>query len=178
MAGWVAAGAVALAGLVCVGYLAFFFVMGFFNPFGDRGQFGEQMLDEKAAADAMQRREIVIPEGFTFDAMHGYIVFTGADSYWGRYHYQGTLADAAAKLTAANPEFSEPTQVGCDNELVVEHFAQQPGFTCRPDTQLLISNRDFAPNFAGIPTDAESVLLVGVPDQAQRVELFVVSEGH
>lgn len=143
--------------------------------------FGPHDLDANGAAQAMEQRRIGIPDAFTFQAMTVIEVFTGADSYSGRYSFPGSFDDAKHALAESNLDFPPLRRARCDDEIVVHDFPGITGFNCGPNTELAVSTRSSAgndvltDNYSGTPPDAETVLLVGNGD---HVDLFVLSQGH
>lgn len=164
-------GGVALLLALIVAY----FVYAFDRDF-DSDEYGFHDIDETAAADALERRAIRIPDGFTFGSMTEYAVFVGYDSYSGRYSAPGDLAGAEHLLEAANPSLPRFQPVSCDHEIVVHDFADMDQFRCT-GAQVALSTRTdpLTDHYAGTPTDTESLLLV---DNDGRVTLFVVARGH
>ena len=172
---------------MCVGVLlsgvALTLVLGFIvmsYAFSDEN-FGPHDLDAKGAARAMEQRRIGIPDGFAFQVMTVIEVFTGADSYSGRYSASGSFDDAKHALAEANPDFPPLRRARCDDEIVNNGFPGVAGFSCGSNTQLAVSTRSaegkdvLTDNYSGTPPDAETLLLVGNGD---HVDLFVLSQGH
>lgn len=137
-------------------------------------------MDRQDAATALERRGVTVPDGFEFADATGYLVFTGADSYWVRYGAPADFDATSAAVAAANPDFPPLRPVSCADE-VVESFVENAGLNCTPTTRLAATTAHAgssplpATTAHGTPTDAESLLVV---DTGQRVELLVFSNGH
>ncbi|MCV7192535.1 hypothetical protein [Mycolicibacterium brumae] len=180
--------AVLLAGaLAFVGWIAWIVIV--VGPFGDPDDYGYHRIDEQAAVEAMDYREVAIPDGFQFEQMTALIQFSGADSYWGRYRAPGTFEQAAAAVAAANPAFPALRSTTCDDDVVARGFTREsvndgyngPVLECAADTRLAVTTAwagspgGSLDNWVGTPADAETLLVVGA---GNRVELWVLSQGH
>ncbi|BBY98814.1 hypothetical protein [Mycolicibacterium fallax] len=170
------AGVTALAGVAVIGLFAW----GVLAGFGGTEDRGFQPMDRQDAATALERRGVTVPDGFEFADATGYLVFTGADSYWVRYGAPADFDATSAAVAAANPDFPPLRPVSCADE-VVESFVENAGLNCTPTTRLAATTAHAgssplpATTAHGTPTDAESLLVV---DTGQRVELLVFSNGH
>ncbi|MGV0811378.1 hypothetical protein ABQF34_05410 [Mycolicibacterium boenickei] len=168
--------AVALIWVAAVVYFMYAFDKSFRSD-----EFGLHDIDAATAATAMEHRGIDIPDGYTFGAMTVYAVFTGADTYAGRYAAPGVFAAAKHGLAEANPEFPALRNATCDDEIVQHDFPDVAGFRCDVGTELAVSTRTLdgadvlTDNYAGTPPDTETLLLMR---NGERVELFVLSRGH
>lgn len=171
---------IAIGVLLCGLALLFAAMVAYFvHSFGqavDSDEFGFHHIDEAAAAAALKRRHIRIPDDFAFGSMTEFRVFVGFDSYSGRYSAPGDLAGAERLLAAANPGLPVFQPVSCDHEIVVHDFADMDQFHCT-GAQLALSTRTdpLTDNYAGTPPDTESLLLV---NNADKVTLLVVAKGH
>lgn len=170
----VAGALLAAAGLLFVAAVGYF-IFAFDRALGS-DEFGPRSIDESTAAAALDRRDIRIPDGFTFASMTQYRVFVGFDSYTGHYNVPGDLAAAQRAIATANPTRPAFTPVDCGHEIVIHDFKEMDDFTC-DGTDLRLSTRTDpqTDNYAGTPPDTESLLLA---NRGGKVTLFVVARGH
>ena len=133
---------------------------------------GTHSIDEEAAHDALKSRGVEIPSTFRFGQMYESQVFSGANSYLGRYDGPQTAFANSVQLSAANSSFPPLQPIKCTDPAVSGVEWGILGFSCTEQMQLLVSmnppNREF-------PTDKVTLLLTS---DGSRAHLYVNAEGH
>ncbi|GAF44131.1 hypothetical protein RW1_011_01580 [Rhodococcus wratislaviensis NBRC 100605] len=133
---------------------------------------GTHSIDEDAARDALKSRGVEIPSTFRFGQMYESQVFSGANSYLGRYDGPQTVFVNSAQLSAANSTFPPLRPIQCTDPAVATLEWGILGFSCTKEMQLLASEN---PANSEFPTDKVTLLLTS---DGTRAHLFVSAEGH
>ncbi|MFT3660928.1 MAG: hypothetical protein QM809_05900 [Gordonia sp. (in: high G+C Gram-positive bacteria)] len=170
----IATGALAavLVAVLIVLFVLFVTVWNF--PFGDDDAYQPDHMDAGRAAKAFASRDVTIPSEFEFVRATRLPVFTGKESYSGRYRITASLDRARALVTAANPSFPVFSELTCADENQKSLAALVP-LPCPPGTPVLASVRHSLPQHVDPPPDSEVLILVV---HGADVELVVEATGH
>ncbi|MFC9841176.1 hypothetical protein ACFVKB_46640 [Rhodococcus sp. NPDC127530] len=133
---------------------------------------GTHSIDEEEAPDALNSRGVEIPSTFRFGQMYESQVFSGANSYLGRYDGPQTAFANSIQLSAANSTFSPLQPIPCTDPAVAGPEWGILGFSCTQEMQLLVSVN---PANSEFPTDKVTLLLIS---DGTRAHLFVNAAGH
>ena len=133
---------------------------------------GSWSIDEEAARDALESRGVEIPSTFRFGQMYESQVFSGANSYLGRYDAPQSAFVDSLQVSAANSTFPPLQPIQCTDPAVTGQEWGILGFSCTEEMQLLVS---VSPANNEFPTDKVTLLLTS---DGTRAHLFVNAEGH